>query len=110
MKIWVAVLAILGGLAGLSSGFIVTLFGTGFEEAEMANDGVSVFWLSALAIFMGFISWKFNRTGGIVLIAIAVYGFIANGLFFTIAFIFLLLAGILAFKIKNNVDNTTIGN
>lgn len=110
MKIWVAVLSILGGLFGLASGFIVTAFGTGFNEAEMANDGAIVFWLSALAIFIGFISWKFNKIGGIILIAIAIYGFIANGLFFIIAFIFLLLAGILAFKIKKNETQTMIEN
>lgn len=110
MKTWVAVLAILGGLFGLASGFIVTAFGTGFNETEMAEDGAIVFWLSALAIFMGFISWKFNKIGGIILITIAIYGFIANGLFFTIAFIFLLLAGILAFKIEKNGTQTIIQN
>ncbi len=30
MKVWVAVLAILGGLAGLTSGSIITAFGAGF--------------------------------------------------------------------------------
>lgn len=110
MKIWVAVLAILGGLFGLASGFIVTAFGTGFNEEDMANDGAIVFWLSALSIFMGFISWKFNKIGGIALILIAIYGFIANGLFFTVAFIFLLLAGILSFKIKPNNEEATAIN
>ncbi|MEK5232790.1 hypothetical protein MHB42_13575 [Lysinibacillus sp. FSL K6-0232] len=100
MKIWVAVLAMIGGLAGLASGFIVTAFGTGFGENDMANDGATVFWLSALAIFMGFISWKFHKIGGIMLILIAIYGFFTNGLFFIVAFIFLILAGILAFRIK----------
>lgn len=84
------------------SGFIVTAFGTGFNEADMANDGAMVFWLSILAIFMGFISWKFNKIGGIALICISIYGFIANGLFFTIAFIFLLIAGVLAFRINKS--------
>jgi hypothetical protein len=106
MKIWVAVLSIIGGLAGLASGFIVTAFGTGFDEADMANDGATVFWLSVLAIFLGFISWKFSKIGGIGLIIIAIYGFIANGLFFTIAFIFLLIAGVLAFKIKKPSTST----
>lgn len=110
MKIWVAVLSILGGLAGLASGFLVTAFGTGFNEAEMANDGATVFWLSALAIFIGFISWKFNKIGGTALILIAIYGFFANGLFFTVAFIFLLLAGILAFRIKKSPSSIVIEN
>ena len=101
MKVWVAVLAIIGGLAGLASGFLVTLFGTGFGEDKMANDGAVVFWLSFLSIFFGFLAWKFNKISGIALIIISVYGFIANGLFFTVAFIFLLLAGILSFRIKN---------
>lgn len=100
MKIWVAVLSIIGGLAGLASGFLVTAFGAGFGEDAMANDGAAVFWLSALAIFLGFISWKFKKVGGIGLIAISLYGFYANGLFFTIAFIFLLIAGIMALRIK----------
>lgn len=100
MKVWVAVLAILGGISGLASGFLVTAFGAGFGEEKMADDGATVFWLSAVAIFLGFISWKFKVIGGIGLILIAIYGFFANGLFFTIAFIFLLLAGILAFRIK----------
>ena len=100
MKVWVAVLAILGGLAGLASGFIVTAFGAGFGEEQMANDGVTVFWLSALAIFLGFISWKFKKVGGFGLIIISIWGFIANGLFFTVAFIFLLIAGIMALRIQ----------
>lgn len=100
MKIWVAVLAILGGLFGLASGFLVTAFGAGFGEKEMADSGSAVFWLSALAIFLGFLSWKFKKISGLALIIIAVYGFFANGLFFTVAFIFLLLAGILSFRIK----------
>lgn len=100
MKVWVAVLSILGGLAGLASGFLVTAFGAGFGEQEMADSGAAVFWLSALAIILGFLSWKFKKIGGIGLLIIAVYGFFANGLFFTVAFIFLLIAGILAFRIK----------
>lgn len=100
MKIWVAVLAILGGLSGLASGFLVTAFGTGFGEEAMANDGATVFWLSSLSIFLGFLAWKFNKIGGIGLILISIYGLFANGLFFIVAFIFLVIAGILAFRIK----------
>ncbi|RRN73947.1 hypothetical protein EI200_04510 [Peribacillus simplex] len=99
MKIWVAVLSILGGLAGIISGFLVTAFGAGFGEEEMTSSGANVFWISALAIFIGFLSWKFKKISGLLLIIIACYGFVANGLFFTIAFIFLLLAGILSFRI-----------
>lgn len=106
MKVWVAVLSILGGLAGLTSGFLVTAFGAGFGEQEMANSGAAVFWVSALAIILGFLSWKFNKIGGIGLLIIAVYGFFANGLFFTVAFIFLLIAGILAFRIKPKTATT----
>lgn len=100
MKIWVAVLSILGGLAGLASGTLVTAFGVGFDESEMADSGAAVFWVSFLAIFFGFLAWKFPKFSGIVLLICAIYGFIANGLFFTIAFIFLFIAGILAFFIK----------
>ncbi|SDE59108.1 hypothetical protein SAMN04487777_11730 [Priestia aryabhattai B8W22] len=100
MKIWVAVLAILGGLFGLLSGFLVTAGGALFGEEQMANDGSAVFWLSALAIFLGFISWKFKKIGGWGLIIISVVGFFMNGLFFTVAFIFLLIAGIMALRMK----------
>ncbi|WP_243356211.1 hypothetical protein [Bacillus litorisediminis] len=102
MKTWVAILAILGGLAGIVSGFLVTAGGAVFGEEEMANDGAAVFWLSALAIILGFLSWKWKTIAGLGLIIIAVYGFFANGLFFTIAFIFLLIAGILSFRIKKS--------
>ncbi|WP_139992794.1 hypothetical protein [Kurthia sp. Dielmo] len=100
MKIWVAVLSILGGLAGLTSGFMVTAFGVGFSEDAMADSGAAVFWVSFLSIFFGFLAWKFPKFSGIVLLICAIYGFIANGLFFTIAFIFLFIAGILSFFIK----------
>lgn len=104
MKIWVAVLSILGGLAGLMSGFLVTAGGSLFGEQEMANSGSTVFWLSILSIFLGFISWKFKKIGGWGLIFISVYGFIENGLFFTIAFIFLLISGVLALRIKKSEE------
>ena len=100
MKTWVAVLAIIGGLSGLGSGFLVTFGGELFGEEQMSNDGAIVFWLSFLAIFFGFLAWKFHKISGIALIFIALYGFYANGLFFTVAFIFLLIAGILCFRIK----------
>ncbi|UOQ83591.1 hypothetical protein [Gracilibacillus salinarum] len=100
MKIWVAVLSILGGLSGIVSGFMVTAGGALFDDASMANDGSAVFWLSVIAIFLGFLAWKWNKVSGAGLLIIALYGFYANGLFFTIAFIFLLIAGILAFRMK----------
>ena len=100
MKIWVAVLSIIGGLAGLASGFMVTAFGVGFSEDAMADSGAAVFWVSFLSIFFGFLAWKFPKFSGAVLLICAIYGFIANGLFFTIAFIFLFIAGILSFFIK----------
>lgn len=106
MKIWVAVLAILGGLAGLASGFLVTAFGVGFSENEMADSGAAVFWVSFFSIFFGFLSWKFPKISGILLLACAVYGFFENGLFFTVAFIFLFIAGILSFLIKKK-ENVT---
>lgn len=104
MKIWVAVLSVLGGLSGLASGFLVTALGTGFGEEQMATNGATVFWMSGLAIFLGFLSWKFKKIGGFGLIIISIWGFIANGLFFTIAFIFLLIAGIMALNIKKEKD------
>ncbi|MFC7063405.1 hypothetical protein ACFQIC_16445 [Halobacillus seohaensis] len=99
MKVWIAVLSILGGISGIISGFIVTAGGEMFGEAEMANDGAAVFWLSALAIFLGFLAWKFKKIAGWGLIAISLYGFVANGLFFIFAFIFLLIAGVLALRL-----------
>ncbi|MBM7587744.1 CHASE2 domain-containing sensor protein [Bacillus pakistanensis] len=96
MKVWIPVLAILGGIAGVVSGFLVTAGGAMFGNESMANDGAAVFWLSALSIFLGFLSWKWQRISGWSLILIAIIGFFMNGLFFTFAFIFLLLAGILS--------------
>ncbi|TCP25630.1 hypothetical protein EV207_12160 [Scopulibacillus darangshiensis] len=105
MKVWVAVLSMLGGLFGLASGFMVTVFGSVFGEDAMANSGATVFWLSALAIVLGFLSWKFKKTAGIALLVVAVWGLIANGLFFTVAFIFLFIAGILSFLIRQKQGN-----
>ncbi|MFY0760169.1 hypothetical protein AB1K32_14965 [Metabacillus dongyingensis] len=79
---------------------MVTAFGAGFGEEEMANSGASVFWLSALSIFLGFTSWKWKKISGAGLIIISLVGLFMNGLFFILAFIFLLIAGILAFRIK----------
>ena len=108
MKTWVAVLSILGGLFGVGSGLIVTFGGSLFGEEAMANDGAAVFWLSFLAIILGFVSWRWKFIGGIGLIAISLYGFVVNGLFFTFAFVFLMIAGIMALRIKN--DKTTKEN
>lgn len=110
MKTWVAVLSVLGGLFGLGSGFFVTTAGTIFGEGQMANDGASVFWLSALAIILGFTAWKWNKASGIGLIVISVVGFYMNGLFFIVSFLFLLIAGILALKIKKKPELEVISN
>jgi hypothetical protein len=98
MKAWIAVLGILGGIAGIVSGFLVTAGGEFFGEETMSNDGVTVFWLSILAIFFSFLSWinKIKIVCGVLLIITALTGFILNGLFFTFAFIFLLIAGVLS--------------
>lgn len=106
MKTWIAVLSILGGICGIVSGFLVTAGEVVFGEEAMANDGSSVFWLSFLAIALGFLSWapKLRVISGIALIIISVTGFFLNGLFFTLAFIFLLIAGILALVNKKNVS------
>jgi hypothetical protein len=103
MKIWIAILSILGGLAGLTSGFLVTAGGAAFGDNAMASDGAAVFWLSVLAIFLGFLSWlpKLKKLSGFALIAISLYGFVVNGLFFTVAFIFLVIAGCMAAFSKN---------
>lgn len=100
MKAWIAVLSILGGVTGLACGLFVTAAGSLFSEDAMASSGASVFWLSALAIILGFTSWKWNKISGIGLIVISVAGFFMNGLFFTLSFIFLLIAGILAMRLQ----------
>lgn len=104
MKIWVAILSIIGGIAGIISGFLVTAGGTVFGESEMASDGASVFWLSILAIFVGFLSWipkaAVRKICGVLLIIFSIYGFFVNGLFFTFAFIFLIIAGFMALFMK----------
>ncbi len=108
MKVWVAVLSIIGGISGIISGFLVTAGGTVFGDDAMANDGASVFWFSILAIFAGFLAWvpkkMVRKLSGAFLIFFSIYGFFVNGLFFTFAFIFLLIAGILAFIIKDPVQ------
>ncbi|MBS4221829.1 hypothetical protein [Lederbergia citrea] len=108
MKVWVAVLAVLGGISGLVSGFLVTAGGSLFGDDAMASDGSAVFWLSALAIFLGFTAWKWNKISGIALIIISVVGFFMNGLFFTLAFIFLLIAGILSMRLKKRQSKEII--
>lgn len=104
MKIWVAVLSLIGGIAGIISGFLVTAGGTIFGEEQMANDGAAVFWISFLAIALGFVSWIpkkwVQRLCGLALLVISIYGFFVNGLFFTFAFIFLAIAGVMAFFMK----------
>lgn len=112
MKVWIAVLSIIGGIAGIVSGFLVTAGGTIFNETEMASSGASVFWVSILAVFLGFLSWipKVKRLSGIALLIIAIYGFIANGLFFTFAFVFLVIAGCLAtFTKPHPKQNESVG-
>lgn len=103
MKVWVAILSILGGLAGLASGLFVTAAGSAFSEDAMASSGAMVFWLSGLAIVFGFVSWipKMKIVSAIILLVIAIVGIIQNGLFFIPAFIFLGIAGVLAFFIKS---------
>ena len=112
MKIWIAVLSIIGGISGIISGFLVTAGGTIFGESDMANDGASVFWLSILAIFVGFLSWApkpaVRKICGILLIIFSIYGFFINGLFFTFAFIFLMIAGCLALFMKPKNKNKEI--
>jgi hypothetical protein len=112
MKIWIAILSILGGISGIVSGFLVTAGGTLFNKSDMANDGASIFWLSILAIFIGFLSWVSNKIVrklcGIALIFFSIYGFFINGLFFTFAFIFLLIAGVLALVRKDKNQNKEI--
>lgn len=105
MKIWVAVLGLVGGLAGIVSGLIVTAGGAAFGDEGMANSGASVFWVSILVIVLGFVSWVPNRwvqrLDGLAILAFAVYGFIENGLFFIFAFIFMVIAGIMAIFMKS---------
>jgi hypothetical protein len=96
MKTWITVLAVLGAICGLASGFIVTFAGELFSEADMSNDGAGVFWASFFAFVLAFTSWKWKKASGIGLIIISIYGFVANGLFFTLAFLFLITAGLMA--------------
>lgn len=104
MKTWVSVLAIIGGLFGIGSGFLVTAAGSLFGENEMANDGSLMFWLSALAMILGFTAWKFPKVSGSAIIIIGLLGLWYNGLFYLIGFIFLLISGILAFRIPKKEE------
>ena len=105
MKTWIPILSILGGLFGIGSGLFVGVAGGVFGDGSMAESGGWVFFLSFLAIILGFTAWKWSKASGWLLIVLSVFGLIMNGLFFAIAFIFLLIAGIMAIrygKVKNN--------
>ncbi|UAL51493.1 MULTISPECIES: hypothetical protein [Metabacillus] len=107
MKTWIPILAILGGISGVVSGALVGVAGGVFGDGNMAESGGWVFFISFLAIVLGFTAWKWSKISGWLLIAISVIGLIMNGLFFALAFIFLLIAGIMATrygsqKNKNN--------
>ncbi|MED2975044.1 hypothetical protein P4361_22820 [Fictibacillus sp. B-59209] len=106
MKTWITVLAVLGAIFGLISGFLVTMGGELFSEADMSNDGAGVFWASFFAFVFAFTSWKWRKISGIALVIIACYGFYANGLFFTLAFLFLIVAGLMAVFSKKKVQKT----
>ncbi|KAB8127500.1 hypothetical protein F9U64_17795 [Gracilibacillus oryzae] len=100
MIILVTVLSILGGLSGSFSGFLVTAKGEVFGDIYVTSNEAALFWVSIISIFLGFLAWKWNKLSGAGLLIVAIYGIYTNGLFFTIAFIFLLIAGILAFRVK----------
>lgn len=105
MKTWIPVLAILGGLFGIGSGAFVGIAGGVSGNGNMAESGGWVFFLSFLAIILGFTAWKWSKVSGWLLIVLSIVGMFMNGLFFTVAFIFLLIAGIMAIrysKVKNN--------
>lgn len=108
MKTWIPVLAILGGLFGVGSGLLVGVAGGVFGNGDMANSGGWVFFLSFLAIILGFTAWKWSRLSGWLLIALSVVGLIMNGLFFAIAFIFLLISGIMAIRYSKVNKNNSI--
>ncbi|PGK52155.1 hypothetical protein CN918_30655 [Priestia megaterium] len=107
MKVWITVLTIIGAAFGLLSGVLVTFGGTLFSMDDMANSGAGVFWISFLTFFLAFTSWKWRKISGILIVISSFYGFIANGLFFTPAFLFLFVGGLLAiFSKQKKVDKS----
>lgn len=107
MKTWITVLSILGGLSGAFSGLMVGMAGGLSGNGNMAESGGWVFYLSFLAIALAFTSRKWTNISGWLLIALSVFGLIMNGWFFVIAFIILLIAGILAIR-SGKVQNKTV--
>ncbi|MGD7008261.1 hypothetical protein [Metabacillus sp. 84] len=73
-----------------------------FSESEMSTSGAGVFWASTFAFILAFTSWKWRKISGALLIVISIYRFFANGLFFTLAFLFLMNAGLMAVFSKQN--------
>lgn len=98
MRTWIPILAIIGGLSGVLSGTLVGVAGGMFDNGSMAESGGWVFFLSFLGIALGFTAWKWSKPSGWALISLAFFGLFMNGLFFAIAFVFLLIAGILAIR------------
>jgi hypothetical protein len=98
LKYGIVILSIIGSLFGLASGFMVTAAGELFGEATMSEDGASVFWLSALAFALGFAALKWSRISGWGLILIALFGLWNNGLFYIVAALFLIAAGIMSLR------------
>lgn len=98
MKTWIPILAILGGICGVMSGAFVGIAGGLFGEDKMAASGGWVFFLSFLAIVLGFTAWKWSKISGWLLIILSVVGLFMNGLFFALAFVFILIAGIMSIR------------
>lgn len=105
MKTWIPILAILGGICGVVSGAFIGVAGGVFGDGSMAESGGWVFFLSFLSIVLGFTAWKWSKISGWLLIAISIIGLIMNGLFFALAFIFLLIAGIMAIRYGSQKKN-----
>jgi hypothetical protein len=110
MKTWIAILSILGGISGIISGILTSAGGTFINDAAVTDNGVIVFWLSIFSIFLGFLSWVkfFKLQSALFLIGFSIYGIIVNGLLFTFAFIFLLIAGVLALVRKDKEKDNEI--
>ncbi len=107
MKGWITGLSVLGFLFGVASGAVVAFAGAAFGEKEMGGSGAAVFWISFLILIVGFLSWIprrwFRVFCGLGMLTLAIYGLVANGLFFSLAAIFTLIAGVMMFVFKEGL-------
>jgi hypothetical protein len=102
MRNWMTAMSVLGFLCGIGSGVIVTS-GDALLGIQ-GSRGPAVFWLSVLILVLGFVAWVpirwIRMLCGAGLVFVAGFGLWNNGLFFILAGMFTLIAGVLALSMR----------